>query len=516
VEKAMRSRPSLIKYLTPVIAFAFILSCELKVPVNEIVAAKAAIEEAKKFDAEKFAPEEIKKAETLLLQSHDYITKNKTDEAKKSADDALAAAMEAEKKCLPLYTAEQIKKSDDAYTEADLAYSEKFSPEKFTQAGALNAEAKSLYEKNDYKKSAEAAMKAYDLAVAAKNESLQNSSVIENEVTSAEKKLSELKSDKFSSAAQSNLSNAGASIDNAKKGMAIRDYKASLKEIDLAKKELETAAVLVRKQKINASIQNLRTQMNEMQGKSKSADVKQDLDNALLELNGAEASLEQNNITDAEMKVEQAEKLISGSDVKMKKNSALAALEKSEKLLLQARGKDSENKYKENLDKAETVIGQGKTEIEAGKFNDGIASAEEAETIINAVLNSMETAAAELAVKSQKDEHAETEIVKDETKIVKTEETKTEEKVITEPEKKEEPAKIYVVQWRKKNTDCLWRIAQTVYKDASFWPAIYLANKDQIKDPDLIFPGQKFIIPPKPQKKITYKQAKEQIKEKSK
>lgn len=495
----MRSRPSLIKYLVPVIAFAFILSCELKVPVAEIIAARTAVEDAKKFGAEKHAPEEIKKAEDLLLQSHDYITENKVDEAKKTADEALAAAKAAENKSLPAYTEEQIQKSDDAYNEANQAYAEKFSPEKFTEAGVLNSDAKLLRAKGDFKQSALQAEKAFALSVAARDESLQNSSVIEGEVTSAEKKLTELKANQFSSAAENNLASAGTSIDNAKKGMENSDYKTSLKEIELAKKELDTAAELIRKQKIYASIQSLRADMDEMQGRSESADVKEDLDNALLELNGAEASLEQNNITDAEIKVENAEKLILGSNVKMKKNSAIAAIAKSEKLLVQARGKDTESKYKENLDKADTVIGQGKTAIKSEKYNDALTSAEEAETIINAVLNSMEASAADIAVKAEKDETGKTPV-----------------ETVTEPEKKEEPGKIYVVQWRKKNTDCLWRISQTVYKDASFWPAIYLANKDQIKDPDLIFPGQKFIIPPKPQKRITYKEAEAQIKEKSK
>jgi len=281
----------------------------------------------------------------------------------------------------------------------------------------------------------------------------------------------------------------------------------------LLSEELETAAELIRKQKISSSIQSLRAEMNQIQGKSSSADVKQDLDNALLELNGAESALEQNNITDAELRVEQADKLIKGSNVKMKKNSAVAAIEKADKLLGEAREKDSDKKYKENLDKAGTVIDQGKSSIESEKFNDAITSAEEAETIISAVLNSMEAAAADLAVKSDADEHKEDGTVTDE-KTTDTAETK--DTAVVEEEKKAEPDKTYVVQWRKKNTDCLWRIAETVYKDASLWPAIYLANRDQIKDPDLIFPGQKFIIPPKPQKKITYKEAKEQIKEKSK
>ncbi len=503
----MRSRKSLIKFLIPAISLVFILSCEFDVPVTEIITAREAVESAKNFDAEKYAPEDIKKAEELLLKSHDFIIAEKADEAKKSANDAFAAAREAEKKSLSPYAAEKIKEADRAYSSADQAYAEKFSPDKFAAAGKFNAVAKSLYENNDYKQSAESARMSYDLAVEATNESLQNYLEVENEVAKVENKLKELKSDKFSIAAESNLANAGSSIDNAKKGIESRDYKTSFNEIDIAKKELGIAAELIRKQKIFSTIQSLRAEMKELRSKSSSDDVNQDLDSALLELNGAETALEQNNITDAQLKTEQAERLIRSSDVKIKKNNAVAAIGKAGKLLGEAREKDTGNKYKENLDKAAYVIVQGRSSIDEGKFNDALNSAEEAEAIISAVLNSMEAAAAELAVKSEGDDHAE---------VIEADKTAADSAVIAESEKKGEPDKTYVVQWRKKNTDCLWRIAETVYNDASFWPAIYLANRDQIKDPDLIFPGQKFIIPPKPQKKITYKEVKEQIKEKSK
>lgn len=53
--------------------------------------------------------------------------------------------------------------------------------------------------------------------------------------------------------------------------------------------------------------------------------------------------------------------------------------------------------------------------------------------------------------------------------------------------------KIYVV----KSGDSLSKIAKSEYGDAGAWKAIFEANKDQIKDPDLIHPGQKLKIPPK-------------------
>ncbi len=40
--------------------------------------------------------------------------------------------------------------------------------------------------------------------------------------------------------------------------------------------------------------------------------------------------------------------------------------------------------------------------------------------------------------------------------------------------------------------ECLWAISsyKEIYNDPFMWPLIYKANKDKIKDPDLIFPGQ--------------------------
>ncbi len=43
--------------------------------------------------------------------------------------------------------------------------------------------------------------------------------------------------------------------------------------------------------------------------------------------------------------------------------------------------------------------------------------------------------------------------------------------------------------------DSLSKIAQREYGDASKWKRIYEANKGEIKNPDLIHPGQSFIIP---------------------
>ena len=66
------------------------------------------------------------------------------------------------------------------------------------------------------------------------------------------------------------------------------------------------------------------------------------------------------------------------------------------------------------------------------------------------------------------------------------------------------PEEIYRKNYQKLPTshtvvkgECLWWIAEykQIYNDPFMWPLIYKANRDKIKDPDLIYPGQVFRIP---------------------
>lgn len=52
-------------------------------------------------------------------------------------------------------------------------------------------------------------------------------------------------------------------------------------------------------------------------------------------------------------------------------------------------------------------------------------------------------------------------------------------------------ARYYVV----KRGDCLWKIAKKYYGNGALYTKIYNANRDKIKNPDLIYVNQKFLIP---------------------
>ena len=57
--------------------------------------------------------------------------------------------------------------------------------------------------------------------------------------------------------------------------------------------------------------------------------------------------------------------------------------------------------------------------------------------------------------------------------------------------------KVYTVGTWRHDRDCLWNISKKkdIYNNAWMWPKIWQGNRDQIKDPDIIQPGQKLKIP---------------------
>ena len=70
--------------------------------------------------------------------------------------------------------------------------------------------------------------------------------------------------------------------------------------------------------------------------------------------------------------------------------------------------------------------------------------------------------------------------------------------VPVEPEKPKEAGEIktHKVWIWQETKDCLWNLAKKYYNDPWLWKVIYLANRDIIEDPRVIYPKQELIIPP--------------------
>lgn len=473
----------------------FTSACDLDVPVREMVEAKSGIEEAYKYKADLYSSEELKNAEMKLLQSNEFIKNEKADDAKKAAEESKARSDAALNKALPIYSADIIKTAEKSYTEAEKLFAARFSPEKFREAEEKLSLSREAYSEPDYRKSLELSSAAIAFADQAKAESLGNSSALQSEINSLITRLADIKRSSISDAAADQIRGADAAIESAEKHLTENDFRETVASIAAAREEIASAERIVEANTIYAQITKLRAEINSSLADERNPSVRGDLDKASLALNRAETLIEQPDFPASKTAVAEAEKLIVESKIRSKEALLLARIAAARADMKNTEAMDKESAHEKNLGIAASLLEESSNELKNRRFERSEEAVDEAETIIAAVKNSIERAAKEIAVESKAGEET-------------TEKTAvTEEKSFEEKPAEEE--KIYVVQWRKKDTDCLWRISLAVYNDASFWPAIYIANKDQIKDPDLIFPGQKFKIPPKPDKRPEFKRTRD-------
>ncbi len=144
-----------------------------------------------------------------------------------------------------------------------------------------------------------------------------------------------------------------------------------------------------------------------------------------------------------------------------------AELEKAETALTKAKEAGAPEWAPDRYQSAESKLNEGKELMDEGKYKKAKTTLEESAQL--AELARQEAIAAKQSGEAKKEEPKPAPV---QAPAVKTEHT--------------------VVK-----SECLWKIAgyEDVYGDPFQWPLIYEANRDQIKDPDLIYPGQVFTIP---------------------
>lgn len=150
-------------------------ACEVKVPIKELSKAREAIVQAESVNADKYSPAELKAARDELAKAHDLIIKDEeAEESVKNADESYKKAMEAYNRSAVLFASDALKKADDAIAEADAVYAERLSPDNYTQARDYYNSANEKFEGKDYLLTNSLAEEAYNKAVKAKEESLDN------------------------------------------------------------------------------------------------------------------------------------------------------------------------------------------------------------------------------------------------------------------------------------------------------------------------------------------------------
>lgn len=207
---------------------------------------------------------------------------------------------------------------------------------------------------------------------------------------------------------------------------------------------------------------------------------------------------------------------LQGCDDGQLKKAAQAKLKQAERQLDEARALGAASRAKSVFGQAEEVYEEGKSHVEHEAYPDAIKDWETFQPLIEKAkadaIASRERELAELQKKQEleTDEAAKKEADRKAADLRALEELAKQEE-LARLKKLEATKAVPVVVVPEKNVfivpapqasehgvtkgDYLYKIARALYKDPKKWAEIYTLNKDTIKDPNLIFPGQKILLP---------------------
>ncbi|MBN1498916.1 MAG: DUF4398 domain-containing protein [Spirochaetes bacterium] len=513
-------------------------SCQFDAPIRELADAKAAITNAVRYGAETYAPDELEKAKNLIMESHTSVKDEKKDEAVKLAVEAKVSADAAYTKSLPLITEAAIRNTEALISEAADANAEEYAADPLKNANDRLLESKNHFAASDFLQAYSKADEAAESALLAKTGSLEKITDLEIRLETVNTEIKRITDNNGEKYASEDLKNAGSASDEAGKLLEAEKLKAALPLIMEAEaaidkagnKEKEYAAVMKTADSINnakeilkqaenaladeyapeeylAATELLRKAENEfdagnsgqseqysaasnqkaveawniaLQGKPEFQkqidDVKNrykfleendgntlapdEMKSASVNIAAADKYLSGNNLKDCRTALRDAENDLATVESKNIRLSSMQKINSAKKEYSALDTADNRLKYKKDLDSASSWISKAESSHSSENYNDAELAAN------NALLQI------------------------DQIKISISQNRPAEYM----------SGNIYTVKYNPKDRDCLWKIAARVYKRADLWPLIYAANRDKIKDPDLIFPGQKFTIPPVPEK----------------
>lgn len=441
------------------IAAIFIVSCASEIPIQEMNRAKQEIGRAESLRAQEFAPEEWNEARRSLFIAHDKAAEENGSEAKKQAEYALSKAYDALERTLPRLAAQTRDEATAAIDAADDAFATGLAPNEFDKAILLRKEGDQAMERGDK----------------ALTEFLQEKS---------EEKKGELRQNAF------------------------REYESSYNNYLESKKTAEQARAIalgskeeLRKQarKVEEDLNKAETYMggpNENVEKERNylALAYQDIDNGELKKANEKIQTAQNNArlllansiqNYARERLRVATEVVEDSNARFE-NLSEADYQSSEEL------KRQYESARENLGAANEALASAGNLYSREKYEDSINESEEAIRLAEILLDQVSSIQSQIMARKADTgkETDESSIIEDNTKLTSSKPSKRKE--LNEGWSK------YTVR-KTKPEDCLWRIAERkeFYGNPKLWPRIYKANKDKIKNQDLIYPNQVLYIPPK-------------------
>ncbi len=153
---------------------------------------------------------------------------------------------------------------------------------------------------------------------------------------------------------------------------------------------------------------------------------------------------------------------------------------------------------------ASDALSTAEQQVQAGKFTDAVTSLRVAKNYSNKALTLTVERKQQIALeKKQAEERARLEKEQLQAELLrKQQEEQAQKEALKKPvpvpvveEKPEEPKLVEHVEVAPADNLLTIAARPEVYNDGMLWPLIYKANRDQIKDPQEIFPGQTLMVP---------------------
>lgn len=415
-------------------------SCGAGVPTKEMEDAKTAIERAKSVDAPVFAAQDYMDAESDFQLATNFIISNQNKEAKDKAD---SSKVKADKS----YEVAREKRVDDLYQKcasyldtAEKNFAEKLMPERYQAAKTGFNEFKDIYDKKDLDAAYISGTNLKPTLESVANDSSAQVEKAKNAIALAQ--------DRYDVAASKDIV----------KEYALDDLKKALPLLQEARDKYNAV-------ELDASVEKANQALDMVNAAEKKAQDAYDV--AMRQKNGASNTIDLDKQKEIEVQKNKAENYI---DEAKKKLEQIRNMKKSGFLKLST---ESFAYYLPGF----TVIGANADST----ADDGSATNEMDEITIQSVEKYIS-----LAEEAYKNEEYLDSIDYAREAIRIADIILAGEKVAT-----------YIVKLRPENRDCLWKISGYMYNSRTWlWPVIWRANKFQIQDPDLIYPGQKLKIPP--------------------
>ncbi len=433
--------------LIPAVAIALVVGCGDPIPMEEMGVAKVAIARAETVKSAKYSPQNFEGAQKALLDAHGLIEQGKMSDAKEKAVEAKKLADAAYDESAPKLAQDTRGEAEVAIRSAEEANAEQFAADDLAAAKASLVQGDKYYESKDY-------LSSYHLFEESREKARRALTTSEAQIEVMNRDLAEI--DDTIAAAE--LAGAGQSApDTLKKAKDAAGHARG----DLENKKLKSAYAHIEAAK--ASSKEALAVAQKQSATEKLAQAKKDVANAERKLNDLKA------------------RASSGKGAK--------ALEQS------AEAQQALKTADENLVAAKEALSAAREAEKNQAYGEVITQSEEASRLAKVVTDSLPET--EVLLAQARDRSA------------SENESGSEEEVNEEsekPEKTEESSKAgwktYKVRYIPENRDCLWKIAgyKFIYNNPRLWPKIYRANKAKIKNPDLIYPGQVFKIPPKKSK----------------